>query len=319
MPNNQAGYTSLAHPWSAGVLSWMSEELLGIKATTPGFDTFSVTPHLGRQLARVSGEIPTPHGRILASFDMETGVHTVAVPDGTKASVGIPRAERYIREIRLNGVKISADSEDKDFLYLNNLPAGNYTFTVIYEGASPKYLAGEYRYDAQFIGKDTETKGSWGGVYGRDGYVLCNCDGKQQLPSYVSAVRFSKAYPQKWTDDTDDARALPGNRRNRGPRRMNGYRSNNQIACEQTFTVDIDLTAEHEYTVALYFVDWDHEGRELAIELFDGETLNLIAPVKVLDNFTGGVYMIYRYHKSARFRIDQIRGTNAVLSGVFFR
>ena len=37
VPNNQAGYTSLAHPWSAGVLPWLSEEILGIRADPAGF------------------------------------------------------------------------------------------------------------------------------------------------------------------------------------------------------------------------------------------------------------------------------------------
>ena len=37
VPNNQAGYTSLAHPWSAGVLPWLSEEILGIGRIRPVF------------------------------------------------------------------------------------------------------------------------------------------------------------------------------------------------------------------------------------------------------------------------------------------
>lgn len=320
VPNNQAGFTSLAHPWSAGVLAWMSEEILGIKAETPGFKTFTVTPHLGRQLNMVSGEMPTPYGTITASFDVETGTHTVSVPEGTEATVGIPKTERKIIEIKQNGKKITADREDEDFVYITGLSTGDYSFSVTYEGETPEYIVGEYEYTAQFVGSDTETKGNWGGVYGGDGYVLCNYGSGSDriLPDYVSNVRFSKAASQKWTDDTDDERALAGNCYNIGTRRMNGYRTNNDNACYQTFTVDIELPAEHEYTVALYFVDWDKEGRELAIEMFDGETLNLAAPVKVVEDYTGGVYMIYKYNKSARFRIDQIRGSNAVLSGVFF-
>jgi len=54
------------------------------------------------------------------------------------------------------------------------------------------------------------------------------------------------------------------------------------------------------------------------VEMFDAATLNLVAPVKVVSNFYGGSYLLYAYNQSAKFRIDQVRGDNAVLSGVFF-
>jgi|GEM_PF-3381204 len=44
----------------------------------------------------------------------------------------------------------------------------------------------------------------------------------------------------------------------------------------------------------------------------------MIAPVQVVDRFDGGKYLIFSYNKSAKFRIDQVRGDNAVLSGLFF-
>ena len=52
--------------------------------------------------------------------------------------------------------------------------------------------------------------------------------------------------------------------------------------------------------------------------MFDGDTLNMVAPVKVVKDYSDGAYVIYQYDKSARFRIDQMRGANATLSGIFF-
>jgi len=52
--------------------------------------------------------------------------------------------------------------------------------------------------------------------------------------------------------------------------------------------------------------------------MFDANTLNLIAPVKIVRNCFGGVYLNYSYNKSAKFRINIVRGDNAVLSGIFF-
>jgi len=69
--------------------------------------------------------------------------------------------------------------------------------------------------------------------------------------------------------------------------------------------------------VALYFLDWDNYGRRQSMEMFDAKTVNMIAPFKIVPDFSGGNYMIYTYNKSAKFRIDQVHGDNAVLSGIF--
>lgn len=322
VPNNQAGYTSLAHPWSAGVLPWMSEELLGIKAAVPGFSEFEVKPHLGRQLTRVSGSTPTPYGNIEASFNTETGECSVVVPEGTTAQVGIPKTEKTITGITMNGVVQDLSNQDESFVLISGLTAGTYQFRVSYEGQTPAYVQPAYEYDAQYVGEDAQTQGSWGGVYGSEGYVLCSYNGGgsdvQVLPEYVDSVRYLKANSTQWSGETDDPRALPSNSLNLGSRKLGTLFTNDPIACHQTFTVDINLKEERPYTVALYFVDWEKSGRELAVEMFDGESLNLVAPVKVVDDYAGGKYLIYQYDKSVRFRIDQMRGPNATLSGIFF-
>ena len=320
VPNNQAGYTSLAHPWSAGVLAWMSEEVLGIKADEAGFSSFTVKPHLGRQLTRVSGGTPTPYGTIQAAFDVESGAHAVTVPAGTTATVALPKVEKSITDITLNGSPAAPSSEDEDFVYFTGLSAGTYNFQVTYEGQTPAYEESEYVYPAEFVGRDTTTKGSWGGVYGSEGYLLPGYGGNdvRVLPDYVSNVRLSKGKRISLVTDSDDPRALSSNSFNAGSRSLGAYQSDDNVACYQTFTVDIDLREKREYTVALYFADWEEEGREQMVEMFDGDTLNLVAPLQAVRDFEGGVYLIYKYDNSARFRINQIRGKNATLSGIFF-
>ena len=320
VPNNQAGYTSLAHPWSAGVLAWLSEEILGIKAEKAGFKTFTVTPHLGRQLNRVSGEMPTPYGTISASFDMETGHHVVMVPSGTTATVGVPKAGRTIIHIKQNGRLASASHEDQDFIYFTFLTAGEYRFDVLYEGEKRGYIPPEYKYPADFLGFDRETKGQWGLAYGKDGYWLCGypSDNAKQLPDYVSNIRFAKGEDRTFTAVSSEARSMYSNRDNTGARALGGYQSRYNQACYQTFTVDIDLAYDHMYTVALYFVDWEKEGKSLAVEMFDGKTFELVAPVRIVEDHREGVYAIYKYNRPARFRIDHIRGEYVSLSGLFF-
>ncbi|MGM9637279.1 MAG: hypothetical protein ACI3YK_04760, partial [Eubacteriales bacterium] len=103
-----------------------------------------------------------------------------------------------------------------------------------------------------------------------------------------------------------------------GSGKLGVYYSNGNVACDQTFTVDIKLNQKQDYTVILYFADCDDGGREQCVEMFDGNTLNLIAPIAAVRDFEGGVYLIYSYNDSVRFRIDHIRGDNAVLSAIFF-
>ena len=56
----------------------------------------------------------------------------------------------------------------------------------------------------------------------------------------------------------------------------------------------------------------------MAVEMFDRQTMQRLAPVQMVRDFAGGKYLIYRCDKSVRFRIDYVRGDNATLSGVFF-
>jgi hypothetical protein len=83
-------------------------------------------------------------------------------------------------------------------------------------------------------------------------------------------------------------------------------------------TVTMGIKGTRPYQVALYFVDWDDKGRRLAVEMFDADTLKLVAPVKIVNNYSGGKYLVYSYNKSAKFRINKVRGDIVTLSGIFF-
>ncbi len=52
--------------------------------------------------------------------------------------------------------------------------------------------------------------------------------------------------------------------------------------------------------------------------MFDKKTLHIAAPVRIIDNCGGGIYLVCHYNKSARFRINQVRGANVALSAIFF-
>jgi len=332
--NCQNGYTSLCHPWSAGVTKWLTEEILGIKPTKPGFSTYDILPHLGRTLTSVAGKVLTPHGNISASFNVIAGSCSIIAPEGTLGRVGIPKVGKKIESININGKavwrrgkkgkidNIGEAYEDKNFVYFSNVQPGKYNFSVSYSGTTPAYKELPWKYAADFVKEDSITSGNWGGVYGKAGFILCNYSDStsdlRKLPSYITSVNYNKNINCQWAAGISDKRAPAGNAQNNFPRNVGCIHTNDPNACEQTMTVDINIKNRRAYRVALYFVDWDNKDRRTAVEMFDSQTKKLIAPEKIIKDYYGGKYLVFKYDKSVRFRIDQVRGINASLSGIFF-
>jgi len=339
IPNNQCGFTSLCHPWGAGVTKWLTEEVLGIKPTSPGFKSYDILPHLGRTLTNVSGNVQSPLGNISASFSTITGKGDFSSPAGTTGRIGIPKVEKKIQRIKVNGklvwdgsyhpvVGIGAVTEDQQFVYLKDVSPGKYKVQVSYSGITPSYNELKEFYPVSAISTDSVTSGNWGKVYGRDGYVLCNYNGngndKAALPEYVSSVDYYKVKGNGkplnviWEKQTQDPRALASDVTNGFPRTAACLYAADGDQIGYTFTATINLKMPRKYKVSLYFVDWDLNERQIAVEMFDAATSKLIAPVKIVSNSTKGTYLTFTYDKSAKFRINHVRGSNAVLSGIFF-
>jgi hypothetical protein len=314
------------------VVKWLSEEVLGIKPTSPGFKTYQIVPHLGSSLTEVGGATPTPLGNIQASFNVSNGICEVSAPAGTRGIVGIPKLGKTLGCISINGRPawdgayhsvngVGGAHEDAEFVYLTGVEPGSYSLKVDYHGSTPAYYEPLEKYAGQFVKQNLTTRGNWGGVYGKDGYVLCNYlgDGKdaKRLPTYVSSVEYHGPHQVVWSANVHDDRALAPNSGNLTLRTA-ACIYNADEGNVPTMDLTINTTGTRRYQVALYFVDWDRRGRELAVEMFDASTLNLVAPVQVVKDFVGGCYLVYNYDKSAKFRIDQVQGDNAVLSGIFF-
>ena len=265
----------------------------------------------------------------------------MSAPVGTIGKIGIPKVEKTIAAISINGTVawngtfhavtgIGSASQDSEFIYFAAVQPGIYSMEVSYNGNTPVYCEPPETYAAKFVKLDSTTSGNWGGVYGKDGYVLCNYNGggvdKTNLPSYISSISYFRAFggsaknenrlapdPVLWASSTNDTRAASADS-------MNGEMRN--AACvsngDQTMTLTIGVKAEHDYQVALYFVDWDKQGRREAVEMMDATTLKLVAPVKIVDSFAGGKYLVFTYNKSAKFRFNKVRGETVTLSGIFF-
>lgn len=89
----EEGYTSAAHGWSTGVLPALTNFVLGVTPTGPGFQTWSVKPIPG-DVSWARGIVPTPKGSFGVYwvsgdgpllFDLE-----IEVPNGTQGDVSVP-------------------------------------------------------------------------------------------------------------------------------------------------------------------------------------------------------------------------------------
>lgn len=89
------GATSMAHGWSTGPTSALSQYVLGIAPASPGYTTWSVDPHPG-SLAWARGRAPTPRGSLDVAWTRAAAgrqfIVDVTPPAGTAGSITVPLA-----------------------------------------------------------------------------------------------------------------------------------------------------------------------------------------------------------------------------------
>jgi alpha-L-rhamnosidase len=315
-PNNQCGYTSLTHPWSSGVVKWISEEILGIKPLIPGFKTFEIVPHTGGLLTSIAGSIYTPSGLITASFDVKQGLTTLTIPAGTKAGkVAVPLGGNIFKAINIhrtdhiNTAQTSSVAyrfqREGDYMMLYDLPAGTYEVKITYTKKRKMKPAAldSWNYKILTFNQDSLTAANWKTKYGKDGHILFNYsksgEHQQELPDYLNPITL----------------------KNQADFHMDGFGAiitKDPNPTQQTMTIDLPAKDDQQHQVALYFLDFDRKSRRTAVEVFDMNTLKLLSPVQMIREHTKGKYLVFNYKGSIRIRIDQVRGKNAALSGIFF-
>lgn len=326
VPNEQAGYTSLCHPWSAGVLPWLNEYVLGVRPLRAGFARFAVMPQPDAACGGLRGRVPTPHGLIeltfvLSSAEPPTGCMTLTVPQGTQAEIFLPTAFLAAQpQLRLDGAPCSAQptlQEQTGTLCVSLPVLGAGAHQLCWQARRPgRTVCPPWQYTDRLLYRDTVTGGDWCGRYGADGWLLCAAgpqgEDLAQLPSYLQGPMLQKVRCQPGFA-APAAPCLP-----QGGRSAGAWQTQDPAACMQTFTVDFLCRSDRDYRLTLYFADEAAAARSAAVELFALPQLSLAAPVQVVERSAGGVYLVYRCSGSVRIRIDQRRGPNAVLNALFF-
>ena len=97
------GATSLAHAWSTGPTSALSQYVLGITPTSPGYASWQVAPQPGN-LAWAQGQAPTPHGPLTVKWAQHNNTFDIDVtaPRGTTGTITVPANAT----IRVNGKNV---------------------------------------------------------------------------------------------------------------------------------------------------------------------------------------------------------------------
>ncbi|MEW6160222.1 MAG: fibronectin type III domain-containing protein [Verrucomicrobiota bacterium] len=161
--------------------------------------------------------------------------------------------------------------------------------------------------EATLVRADSNTRGTWTGVYGAEGFVVIGSD--LSIPSYAELI--AEGHSEFiWNDNTDDLRALqkPG----AAPQRI--------AACwyaGSEFVLDLNINDSRARRVALYFLDWDSIGRGVRIDVTDagnGQVLNS----QTLTQFSNGQYLVWDIKGHVRIRVIRTAGPNAIVNGIFF-
>ncbi|KAI9739455.1 MAG: hypothetical protein M1818_005143 [Claussenomyces sp. TS43310] len=84
-------FTSAAHGWSTGVVSLLTNSVLGVEPISPGFRNWSVKPMPG-DVSWAKGQVPTPLGSISVDWSLEGSAFTldVVAPPSSQGVVAVP-------------------------------------------------------------------------------------------------------------------------------------------------------------------------------------------------------------------------------------
>jgi hypothetical protein len=158
---------------------------------------------------------------------------------------------------------------------------------------------------AAYVRTDTTTKGDWMATYGQDSSVYYGMP-----PIYVdyAEVALNGGTPFIWSDTTTDIRALSKN--NQDTRRL----ATTWYAADE-LTLDLTIYTEEFHCVALYFLDWDQQGRIEQVTLTDAA--GNVLDQRSVDTFSNGKYLVWNARGSVHARIRRVAGVNVVLSGIF--
>jgi hypothetical protein len=172
----------------------------------------------------------------------------------------------------------------------------------------------------QYMHADIRTRGNWTFNYGKDGHYVISKEDRvlhaapafwpvdPVIPAYAQ-LRHSGRQNFVWTEWTDDPRAL---------QRMPGPQERIAAAwyAQDKFSLDLTFIDGKAHRLALYFLDWDRQGRSHVVEIFDADGRSLDR--RTISDFGNGVYHLWEIQGQVRIDFTRSAGPNVLLNGIFF-
>jgi hypothetical protein len=95
------------HAWSAAPANVLPRFVLGVQASSPGWDNVLIRPNTG-DLTQASGKVPTPHGPILLGWENGSQFRlSLTLPPGVTARVELPAGGKS-QDVSLDGQPVEA-------------------------------------------------------------------------------------------------------------------------------------------------------------------------------------------------------------------
>ncbi len=201
-----------------------------------------------------------------------------------------------------NGAYLSWELSGNVVIKVTNLKGANAVVSGIFFGGAPSA--------ATFLGTDTTTGGSWRGTYGANGYdIAADTSGTDpNLPSYAT-LSTTGATAYTWAKSTTATNALE-NAANTGRTATAWYTAT-------TMSFNLDFTDGQTHKVSLYAVDFDSKGRSEQVQVIDNATGQVLNS-ETLSSFQMGEYLTWNISGSVTIKVTNLKGSNAVVSGIFF-
>jgi hypothetical protein len=297
-PDGVHGYTSLCHPWSAGVTRWLTDYVLGIRPTAPGYSQFVFDP-IDSGLKKVSGSVATGRGAIHAGFD------------GFAAWLDVP-AECCAMVKTVAG--------------LRRLGPGRHEFE--FAAGEPATAASSRRtegFAATWEADSSLEEGLTRSIGWLAFAAVAQGGDLMHLPSGTS-VEVSEKLPggclQRCHYGSSAGPELSASDRESGIAAADfcgALRTSVATVFEQSFTIDVKRAAGTPYSLGIFCQDVRGEGIQQTVDVLDLATRKLVAPTRLVRDFTDGRVLWLRFDRSVRIRFCHCLGPDVSVGGLLFR
>ncbi|TVY25830.1 hypothetical protein LHYA1_G006177 [Lachnellula hyalina] len=147
----EGAFTSLAHGWSTGIVPALTNNVLGVTPTGPGFSSYNIKPIPG-DVQWAKGVVPTPQGPIAVYWDNSAWTQGVfflsaSAPDGYNGTISVPVTNSSV-SVYLNSRLVSGGETDTgvkvvvegSYASMSVSGDGENTITVGYQGGGKREL-----------------------------------------------------------------------------------------------------------------------------------------------------------------------------------